>query len=151
MRDIRRDLRERIAAEEQKRERLRRELELLESIIGTYSRLLELEDQKFKGDGPEERQDRSIPQQPLQLFLLSIITHVPKPLDQLREEVEAAGYSFEKDQSPGRVVHGALVNPMRQGSILRDDKGRYYVATRPVGLATPGRTGRELVITKLEA
>jgi hypothetical protein len=148
MRDIRHDLRERLASiggryadelsqYDQRREAL--EQEHRATIVGlereriAVEQLLAIEEERhgISADAVEARKTARLV--PLAEFLITkVYTHGPMEKDQLREEANLAGYFAEGN---GRKFHTTLMNIAKYGRLIHFPDGRY---------AFPGRQSAPL-------
>jgi hypothetical protein len=66
------------------------------------------------------------PTAPLIGFLMEKLMDGPQSLETLRDAAEAKGYFRTlPNASPGRMVHGAMLNAMRASEVARDDDQKY--------------------------
>ncbi|WP_413990636.1 hypothetical protein ACMDCR_00300 [Labrys okinawensis] len=148
MRDIRRDLQERLEVAESKyrryeetynRERQKLEIEFQQqraSFERERNALLAIIDiESIRGGGETELPFPPLPpptgfRLPLGEFLITaIFTDGPLNKDDLREKAEAAGY-FDDDESAGRKLHATLMNITTAGKVVKDGDGNYTFPTR---------------------
>jgi hypothetical protein len=144
MRDIRHDLRERLAAlngryvdemvqYDQKREALeeghRTAITTLERERLAVEQLLAIEEER-QGIAPAAAEARKTARLvPLADFLIAkAYTHGPIDKDQLREEANLAGYFAEGN---GRTFHATLMNVTKCGRLVHRPDGRYAVPDGP--------------------
>lgn len=137
MRDIRNDLRERLAsidaryADEMARydeQRLLLELSHKQAITdlererAAVQQMLSFEDRR-EGNQPDTTEQAAAQLVPLVDFLITKLhTHGPLDKDELKAEASAAGYFAEGN---GRTLHTTLMNITKNGRIARLSDGRY--------------------------
>lgn len=126
MRDIREDIKERIRAEHAKREPHQDALKQIDENVATLERLLTFEESRASGNG-SARATMPRPAASLVDYVFKMLKKGPKSLDELSEAAVAAGYFEDEKGSPGRIIHGKLINPMRYGTVRKDDEGRYEI------------------------
>jgi hypothetical protein len=123
MRDIRSDLKERLATLDAERTALKQQLVALDKSEFAINALLTSEDMRF---APTANMDLfSTPPEvdagttPLAKFLLLTLRSADRALslDEIKVAAEAANFDFE-DKSPGRVIHYALVGMTQNGSVV---------------------------------
>jgi hypothetical protein len=147
MRDIRQDLLERIAAETARKEPLLRAISAIDANLETLNRLLSLEEQRNVVSAAGTITGSAIvngvtataissnrnhvmlltkPTLPLLGFVMEKLLDGPLHRGELAKEAEAAGYFVGlPNVSPGRMVHGALLNAFRAGEVTRTGDGFY--------------------------
>jgi hypothetical protein len=125
MRDIRQDLKERIAAEFARREPHQDALKQIDENVANLQRLLEIEEGRNVNGAQKTAPSR--PTVTLDDYLTKQLGKGPKTLKELTAAAIAAGYFAGSKESPGRAIHGKLLNPMKAGTITRDtDRERRY-------------------------
>ena len=129
MRDIRQDLKERIAAEAARREPLQAAIEQIDQNIDSLTSLLAQEESRASGNGVDKTV-HARPTGPLQDYLLRMLGKGPKSLEELRASATAAGYFEGSSESPGRAVHSKLLNPIRAGHVARDEDKKYRLVAK---------------------
>lgn len=129
MRDIRQDLKERIEAEYARREPLAVALEEIENNIAGLKRLLQAEEDRASGNGAHKAPP-SKPSASLEDYLMKMLSKGPKTLQEMRAGAMAAGYFHGSKESPGRAIHGKLLNPLRAKTIVRDDDRKYRLVSK---------------------
>lgn len=120
MRDIREDIRERLALVERKIADFQRALQQQEEIKASYERILALEEARAGFRALNVTQGETKP--PVADFIIGLLRGRPRTKDELTQQAEQAGYYA--DGSVGRAVHMALVNMERSGRI-REVRGHY--------------------------
>jgi hypothetical protein len=143
MRDIRHDLRERLASiggryadelsqYDEKREALEREHRT--AIVGlereriAVEQLLAIEEERHGIPADAVEAGKTARLVPLAEFLITkVYTHGPMEKDQLREEANLAGYFAEGN---GRKFHTTLMNITKCGRLVHRPDGRYAFPAR---------------------
>ncbi len=125
MRDIREDLKERIRVEHARREPHQEALKQIDDNIAGLERLLATEESRSNGNGSVA----AILPRPagnLTDYLTKMLKKAPRTLDEMRDAAVAAGYFEGAKESPGRAIHGKLLNPIRAGRVIKDAEGKYH-------------------------
>jgi hypothetical protein len=111
VRDIRPDLKERLASAEAKRTTLTAELGSPEGEIRAVMNLIEIEEHRL---GNANGHINSKPLLPLEEFIVHRIRAGPSTKDALRIAAQAEGYEIN-----GRNVHGHLLKLIRSGEVKK--------------------------------
>jgi hypothetical protein len=144
MRDIRHDLRERLAnisaryldemyEYDQKREALeeghRTTIEGLDRERTAVEQLLKVEEERHGASPGEVEARKTARLVPLATFIeTKVHAHGPMDKDQLRAEANLAGYFIDGN---GRTFHATLMNIAKCGRVLQLPDGRYAFPERP--------------------
>jgi hypothetical protein len=147
MRDIRQDLRERLAGisaryyeemyeYDQKREALeeghRKTIEGLDEERVAVEQLLKIEEERQGISASEVESRKTARLLPLAAFLeTKVHAHGPMDKDQLRAEANLAGYFV---QGNGRTFHTTLMNITKCGRVVQLPDGRYAFPERPTSV-----------------
>lgn len=124
MRDIRSDLRERLAAEDELIQRLNDQYE--DALARKEAILTMLEQEESRIHAMQAMGYKpAVPLDELDDFLVKTIRRGITDKEEIRDAAIRAGYFAESVQSPGRVVHAVLVNLVRDGRISVDTEGKY--------------------------
>jgi hypothetical protein len=123
MRDIRRDLKERLSSLEERRAQLQATLKVIEDESAVLMRLLDYEDHRFPSEQTNiEQSDRPV----LGEFITQHLHSRPMTKPEIRALTERAGY-LAKSESPGRTIHLTMVNMERFGRVRKRHDGRYEI------------------------
>jgi hypothetical protein len=133
MRDIREDLKERIATNNKRRADLKAHYDVqtkaLDDETALLSRLLAFEEHRFR----VYRGGREFPAPtiPLAMFFVETLRKMgPMTKDELRRAAVKEGY-FEDDDDGGRSTHASLLNSERGNRVKRLEDGRYEAVPQP--------------------
>lgn len=135
MRDIRQDLRERLAAIRARREALERTMSTLAAQEESYSKLLEEEESMWEQVNPplfagaEERAQGS----PLSQVLLDTLKSKSgtASLEELKEAAVRRGVPFG-GKRPGRVIHFAMLGMQQHKLVDRRTDGNWILVEQAV-------------------
>jgi hypothetical protein len=121
MRDIRDDIKERIAEAKGEEARLDQELEKIITYIADLEALLVAEDARHKANG-ESVVAAPKPTEDMDKFIVRMAKRQPPTKPEIAVAVQQAGY-IKPGQSAGRVVHGKLLGMVNDKILrLRSDK-----------------------------
>lgn len=129
MRDIRRDLEERLEAFAADRIALQKQLEALSIREASVRTMLADEENRIRSNAtpnmelPFERVPLVGGMQMTDL-LKTVLRSRRLTFEEVKNEVTKTPYDFG-DQKPGRVIHGGLLSLTRTGDITKDVSGRY--------------------------
>lgn len=156
MRDIRNDLRERLAAidgrqcdemiqYQDERERLdaahQNSIALLERERAAVKQLLEIEERRELSLSSRQNNERSPPAIPLMDFLVAKVQSFgPFGKDELRAAATEAGYL---DEATGRTFHVTLMNITKGGRLRQLPDGRYAMPDTALSLFGLGESTME--------
>jgi hypothetical protein len=122
MRDIRDDLRERLAVAEAERAKLTASLSSLDAEIRAVMSLMEIEDHRqIEGSSPVKRTATAT----LQDFILSRTQTKGMSKEHLRSAAQAEGYDID-----GRNIHATVTNMLRSGTLKKLPDGSYLAQTK---------------------
>lgn len=131
MRDIRRDLEERLDAIAADRAVLHKQLESLDIREKGVRAMLADEEGRIRNNAapnmelPFERATLVGGMGMTDLIKNTLRAKVRRlSFDEVRDEITKTSFDFH-DQKPGRVVHGGLLSLIRTGDITKDADGRY--------------------------
>lgn len=130
MRDIRPDLKERLARNEAARSRLSAELKRLEAYAASVIRMIEVEDERY-ADEPDR------PAQAIADFILDEAIKRPVSKEDLRFAAQAHGYT-----SDGRSIHAHVTNLVRAGRLDELEPGMFRA--RPRSAEPPDGSSAEI-------
>jgi hypothetical protein len=124
MRDIRSDLRERLASEDELIERLQQQYE--EVLARKDALLVMLEQEENRLQAMQELGYKPVtPACALDDFIVKTIKRGITDKEEIRDAAIRAGYFADSVQSPGRVVHAVLVNLVRDGRVVTNNEGSF--------------------------
>jgi hypothetical protein len=126
IRDIRRDIGDRLATIQAERERLQANLQALEEEETAYRRILELENQYFPLDVQQH------PESPSD-FIVRVLQGGPRSKEEIRDLVAQAGY-FKDSPNFGRSLHATFINLQKASRVETGPDGKLRV---PVSLPPP--------------
>jgi hypothetical protein len=135
MRDIRQDLRERLAAIDNDRVVLQNQLDMLSAREASIKAMLADEESRIRANGASNM-DLPFERVPLVggMQMTEIIKAVLRgrrlTFDEVKDEVLKTHFNFGDDQKPGRVVHGGLLSLIRTEELTKDADGRYGLLIR---------------------
>lgn len=124
VRDIRDDLRDRLASIEEQEAQMAEALKRLGEQKAHYRRILEIEEGRYPLPGllPNDP-DTALP---LAEFLIEALRTRPRTKEELREMAEQAGY-FSDTDFPGRSIHATLTNLQRSSRVRVGRDEKYHV------------------------
>ena len=124
MRDIRRDLQERLADAEARRAFHTAELDIANSEVTAIMGLMDIEDRRMSNanDAAEDGGEK----QPLKDFILHSIGAGKATKADLLLMAKARGYEID-----GRNIHLTLVNLLHAGIVREGPSGRYSIQSAP--------------------
>ncbi len=129
MRDIRSDLRERLAAIGVDRSDLRTKLAALDATENGLKILLREEEERFAKQSPtlfpEPEPTNGSGLRELVLKALQTKNR-PVDLDEIKNEIARTAYDFG-DKKPGRAIHFALIGLGQTGTVNRLTDGRWVI------------------------
>lgn len=129
MRDIRDDIRERLAAVEHKRQDFLAALKAQDDIKAALEKLLELEEARTRsGTVVNGNNHEKTPTIPVADFLVGLLRERPRTKEELSELAARAGY-YPDAEAVGRAIHMTIVNMERSGRI-HEVRGRYEEVVR---------------------
>ena len=156
MRDIRSDLRERLAAVQgryademadyvRKCEEMeaahRKAISDLERELAAIQQILAIEDQRHDGGTLSEIRTRRPLISLADFIITKVHAHGPMHKEELRSEAELAGYLSDGD---GRTFHATIMNITKGGRIIQHQDGRYGFPERQSTLFGTGQTEDEM-------
>ncbi len=121
MRDIRSDLRERLAAAETKQAQLLTSLETLENEIATIQGLLQIEDRR---NGETNGHAKVKPLMPLEDFIVAVVKRRPTSKEGMLSAALQEGYDVN-----GRHIHGHLMKLVRDGVLSTTNDDTYVIGS----------------------
>jgi hypothetical protein len=121
MRDIRSDLKERLAQAERTRAGLTAQLKEVDAEVAALMNLMEIEDRRGVSDGKSQP-----PAEPVQDFLISAISQNPMTKDELKNAAVARGYPVD-----GRSIHAYVTNLTKTGRLVKGRDEKFQVTTDP--------------------
>ena len=131
MKDITKDLQERIEEVQDKRAQLQRQLDALTAREATLRSMLEYERLHWAEQPAFPGLDKTNGHQlwsPLSKFIVETLgSHGPQSLDDLKRKALDCGYDF-KGKSPGRALNFALVGMARNRIVEQIDTGQWKLA-----------------------
>ena len=120
LRDIRPDLKERIAAKRHEKAQALATAQKADEDIATLERMISEESGRIAGDSVRlsfaagaAEVNYGTPKLPLDDFIMGQLQSGPKLKEELRESAEAAGYFKATATSPGRVIHATVLHLVR--------------------------------------
>ncbi len=121
--DLRTDLKERLADAQKRRAETEKLLSSIEDEIEAIERFIEIEDRRFgitKTQPPEPDMD-------LPAFIKKVAKDKPLTKGEIADLAKPHGY-FREDVSPGRVVHFTIVNMLGRGDLKEVKDGKYLAS-----------------------
>ncbi len=135
MRDIRKDLKDRLADIKARRNEMQAELRRLADQEAAVERLLLAEESKWRHTTPSLFESEPQPQQ-MTLSQLLLDTLKSKngtaSLDELKEEARQSGVPFGRKQ-PGRAIHFAMLGMAQHNLVERTKDGKWSLKKRSFG------------------
>jgi chromosome segregation ATPase len=130
MRDIRADIKERIAAVDAEKDRLEEEIDKLYNRLDMLQELLTEEETRLASEqvGPEPKPQ---PTESLDDFVVKLFRRRALSKDELAEALDKAGY-VKAGQSPGRVSHGKLLGLISARIVQFNDELKKYELVKEV-------------------
>jgi len=131
MKDITKDLQERIEEVQDKRAQLQRQLDALTAREATLRSMFEYERMRWPEQPALPGLDKTNGHRlwsPLSKFIVETLgSHGPQSLDDLKRRALDRGYDF-KGKSPGRALNFALVGMARNRIVEQIDTGQWKLA-----------------------
>lgn len=126
MKDITRDLKERLMEAEAQHMRIQSELNTVTQLVNSLKALIDAEERRWEQQPlfagiPNITKGRT----PLSRFLISNLIQGPKSVDSLKQEAEGSGL-LKDSKYPGRAIHFALVG-MKRGGLVEKSNGLWHL------------------------
>ena len=127
MRDITKDLEERIEAKKRDRARYQNLVAESEGDLTYLERLLEQERLRLASTAQADitRAPSVLPTLSLEEFIIKTVRAAPKTKEEIKSSAEIAGYFAPGDGSAGRVIHAQTLNLVRNHKLVKLASGAF--------------------------
>ncbi len=152
MRDIRRDIKERLDVVEQERQRLKARLEEIDEEEQMLQGFLAAENARWHNQQPTLFTPSPTGNGQVQLAMPSLVTHflikalndgTPWSLERLKERAEKRGVLLG-GQSPGRTLHGGLLGLKKRGVVEIVERGVWRLVNKDASTGEPVEAPRNV-------
>jgi hypothetical protein len=144
LRDIREDLKDRIADKRRAKanylasaEEAERDIVHLEKMLAEESKRLEMQEMRVAFGSRAAAITMQAPTVPLDEFIRKELKFGADTKEELRQRAELAGYFKGGNESPGRVIHAKVMNLVKRGDAAKLPDGKIALIekqTSPAGL-----------------